>query len=205
MWTRWLRAFGTGTSWMTADLRTAAHAARRMTDPAKPRHRRGILLAIIAVGTLLFAPADWVARAAEETPVPRVFVHYSRASEQGRQVAAEVALYLAGRGYEVADIREIPFAVSAARVRYFFRLGPGASRTDRCPCRPIPEQGDGRKRARPDPGLHSLPAAAGARQHRGVDRVGDRVPDETIGASRLHRIGTTGGTQALTTGWPNSR
>ena len=91
-----------------------------MTHLAKPRHRRGILLAIIAGGTLLFAPADWVARAAEQAPVPRVFVHYSRASEHGRQVAAEVALYLAGRGYEVADIREIPFAVSAARVRYFF-------------------------------------------------------------------------------------
>lgn len=89
------------------------------TDPAKPRHRRGFLLAII-VGTLLFAPADWVARAAEQAPVPRVFVHYSRATEHGRQVAAEVALYLAGRGYEVADIREISFAVSAARVRYFF-------------------------------------------------------------------------------------
>ncbi len=89
-----------------------------MTDPAKPSHRRGILVAIIAVVTLLFAPADRAARAAEQAP--RVFVHYSRASEHGRQVAAEVALYLAGRGYEVADIREIPFAVSAARVRYFF-------------------------------------------------------------------------------------
>ena len=92
----------------------------KMTYLAEPRHRRGILLAIIAGGALLFAPADWVARAAEQAPVPRVFVHYSRASEQGRQVAAEVALYLAGRGYQVADIREIPFAVSAARLRYFF-------------------------------------------------------------------------------------
>ena len=41
-------------------------------------------------------------------------------AEQGRQMAAEVALYLAGRGYDVTDIREVRYAVSAARVRYFF-------------------------------------------------------------------------------------
>lgn len=91
-----------------------------MADPVKSAHRRGHVLAIIAVGALLLEAVAWKTWAAEQRALPRVFVHYSRNSEQGRKVAAEVALFLAGRGYDVTDIREVTYAVSAARVRYFF-------------------------------------------------------------------------------------
>jgi hypothetical protein len=75
---------------------------------------------IIAAVIGLFGIISWRAPAAEQTDVPRVFVHYSNGPEDARRVAAEVALYLASRGYEVADLREVGFVVSKSRVRYFF-------------------------------------------------------------------------------------
>lgn len=51
---------------------------------------------------------------------PRIFVHYCRSAAGGRKLAAEAALYVQNRGYEIADIREVAYDVSQPRVRYFF-------------------------------------------------------------------------------------
>jgi hypothetical protein len=75
---------------------------------------------IVAATVGLFGILSSRAPAAEQTDVPRVFVHYSRSPEDARRVAAEVALYLASRGYEIADLRDVGFSVSKSRVRYFF-------------------------------------------------------------------------------------
>jgi hypothetical protein len=75
---------------------------------------------IVAATVGLFGIISSRAPAAEQTDVPRVFVHYSRSPEDARRVAAEVALYLASRGYEIADLRGVGFSISKSRVRYFF-------------------------------------------------------------------------------------
>ena len=63
------------------------------------------------------------------TPVLRVFVHFSIRTSSGRRRAIEVARALEERGYVVADIREVAFAIAFPKVRYFFASDrPGAER-----------------------------------------------------------------------------
>jgi hypothetical protein len=90
--------------------------ARRIHGRRRPATSMMMVAALVGwIGIVSWGPA-----VAEQTDVPRVFVHYSRSPEVARRVAAEVALHLASRGYEIADLRDVGFSVSKSRVRYFF-------------------------------------------------------------------------------------
>ena len=54
------------------------------------------------------------------TASARVFIHYSEGSPASAARAAKLARMLADRGFEVVDIRPVPFEIGQPSVRYFF-------------------------------------------------------------------------------------
>jgi acyl transferase domain-containing protein len=95
---------------------TSPDPTRRIQMRPRAAMSASVIAALLSLFGIICAPPS----PAEEKEVPRVFVHYSRSPEDARRVAAEVALYLASRGYEIADLRDVGFSVSKSRVRYFF-------------------------------------------------------------------------------------
>src|SRR5688500_4967147 len=60
-----------------------------------------------------------VAAAAQAGNGTKVFVHFSDASAEQRDVAMRVGLLLEDQGIEVIDLRPVGIAISAPTVRYF--------------------------------------------------------------------------------------
>jgi hypothetical protein len=82
------------------------------------------MAALDALPVLAAAPYERLLQGAERTQFrqggPRVFVHYARDTIVGRKLAAETALYLQSRGYDIVDLRAVVHSVSLPTVRYFF-------------------------------------------------------------------------------------
>jgi hypothetical protein len=59
---------------------------------------------------------------------PRVFVHYSTTAAEGAADARRITDYLRARGFDVVDIRSVPYPIAVPRVRFFFAADASAAR-----------------------------------------------------------------------------